>query len=156
MYYNDLNLGVQAFLPLAWLCGPFLSISRLGPRRSCVLEKKINYLFLGVQALLPLAWPCGLFTNLPILPMELTPSKFFLTWTILIPIPHPGFQHRFVGLYFMTFGYARSRSTSRHVDPSNQTFIQSCQSMARTRKRKRTHSQLHVHACRPELASTET
>ena len=29
-----------------------------------------------------------------------------------------------------------------------------CQSMAR--KRKRTHSQLHVHACRPELASTET
>ena len=31
-----------------------------------------------------------------------------------------------------------------------------CQSMARTCKRKRTHSQLHVHACRPELASTET
>ena len=31
-----------------------------------------------------------------------------------------------------------------------------CQSLARTRKRKRTHSQLHVHACRPELASTET
>ena len=30
-----------------------------------------------------------------------------------------------------------------------------CQSM-RARKRKRTHSQLHVHACRPELASTET
>ena len=29
-----------------------------------------------------------------------------------------------------------------------------CQSMARTHKR--THSQLHVHACRPELASTET
>ena len=32
----------------------------------------------------------------------------------------------------------------------------SCQSLARTRKRKRTYSQLHVHACRPELASTET
>ena len=36
------------------------------------------------------------------------------------------------------------------------SYIQFCQSLARTRKRKRTHSQLHVHACRPELASTET
>ena len=38
----------------------------------------------------------------------------------------------------------------------NQTTFENCQSLARTRKRKRTHSQLHVHACRPELASTET
>ena len=33
--------------------------------------------------------------------------------------------------------------------------VPECQSM-RARKRKRTHSQLHVYACRPELASTET
>ena len=37
-----------------------------------------------------------------------------------------------------------------------QACIIACQSLARTRKRKRTLSQLHVHACRPELASTET
>ena len=32
--------------------------------------------------------------------------------------PHPGFQHRFVGLYSMKLDKFRPRSTCRHVDPA--------------------------------------